>query len=478
MIQIVYAEDLVFTVNSTDYYFNVGQEAIIPVYVENDYGSAISGQLTYTITETVSSSGSYYSSSNTQTQGFTILEEQEEPIAFGIGTSDKELVREFASSFKYTNEAGDQVIVTLPKINIHFVENKDEQSQSQEEQQQSSSSDEEEQQTQSTSETQENTEPLKSEDQMQQDLQNNQASQDSSALKNQMNQEVQDSQQREQEQKEQLEQNSEYQDMKEQLEEQGFNQENEPNFGSDEFSQEFTNPETGEKASLSGSMDNNTFDDLKSEFESESLENDILNNQNKTNQNLKKAIEDLKEKGFNESPMKFSTSNNMTTFQKEFVDEKNNTVVIKGTLDDEEVLEFDEDKDRNLLLWIILIIFAVATYYFYSKYYKKENAVEEPKKTLKPLDYRKEALKILKDAEKTYSIDKKTAYELLAYSVRYFYSHKNKLSKELSNDEFRKQVKDKDLNSLILASEMIEFAKGKDKGEFNRFVDFARRFIK
>ncbi len=62
---LVYAENLVMYVDQSEYYFKVGESAVIPLEIENDYGRKISGMLQYTITQQVMQANAQISSSNT-----------------------------------------------------------------------------------------------------------------------------------------------------------------------------------------------------------------------------------------------------------------------------------------------------------------------------------------------------------------------------------------------------------------------------
>ena len=50
---LVYADDLVLSVNQSDYYFLVGDEAVIPLETENNLGRDAMGILSYTITQQI-----------------------------------------------------------------------------------------------------------------------------------------------------------------------------------------------------------------------------------------------------------------------------------------------------------------------------------------------------------------------------------------------------------------------------------------
>jgi hypothetical protein len=59
--QAVFAEDLVMYVDQSEYYFQVGENAVIPLEIKNDHGRQISGMLQYTITQQVIQANTQFS---------------------------------------------------------------------------------------------------------------------------------------------------------------------------------------------------------------------------------------------------------------------------------------------------------------------------------------------------------------------------------------------------------------------------------
>ena len=78
--------DITFSLNQSEYYFLVGEEAIIPLQVENTYKEQIIGMLAYTITQEINQQGMSYSNTNTQSKPFNV-EEGEKGINMGFGSS-------------------------------------------------------------------------------------------------------------------------------------------------------------------------------------------------------------------------------------------------------------------------------------------------------------------------------------------------------------------------------------------------------
>jgi len=110
--------DITFSMNQTDYYFNVGENALIALETENTYNKPVDGMLSYTITQSINQGGFSYSSSNTQSKNF-VIQEGKNTVGFNFGTSDSPSTLKVAMSFNYNlNEAR---VVNLDEITIHFV---------------------------------------------------------------------------------------------------------------------------------------------------------------------------------------------------------------------------------------------------------------------------------------------------------------------------------------------------------------------
>ncbi|MEJ2259081.1 MAG: hypothetical protein P8X78_00960, partial [Nitrosopumilaceae archaeon] len=64
--QAAFAEDLVMSSEQSTYYFAVGENAVVPIDVENNNGESISGMLQYTLTQEIRQGNTQFSSSNTK----------------------------------------------------------------------------------------------------------------------------------------------------------------------------------------------------------------------------------------------------------------------------------------------------------------------------------------------------------------------------------------------------------------------------
>lgn len=225
---ITFAEDIVMSTNQSVYYFLVGEQATMPIELNNSYGRQINGLLEYTIKQEVSQQGFQYSSINTKSTSL-IIENGKNTLPLGFGTSNTPLKLEVDMGLFY-NEKG-QREVNLDKIKINFVsdnsQKKDKQEKLQSSSQKSSGSQQQNPLKQSSQQMQQGMGANKQQSPTpQQRLQNNQLAQDSFALKQQMQKQIQEQQQLKEEFQRQLSQNEEFQKYDEQLQKQGFSQEN------------------------------------------------------------------------------------------------------------------------------------------------------------------------------------------------------------------------------------------------------------
>ena len=72
LVPAVFAKDITFSLNQSEYYFLVGQQAVLPLEIDNRYNKQIDGMLSYTITQEVNQQGFHYSSTNTNSQPFSV----------------------------------------------------------------------------------------------------------------------------------------------------------------------------------------------------------------------------------------------------------------------------------------------------------------------------------------------------------------------------------------------------------------------
>jgi len=119
------ADDIIFTVDQKEYYFLTGEQAIIPLMMNNTYEKDIDGTMRYTATQRINQGGSSYSSTNSQSQSFSVPKGNK-TVYITFGQSDQPLQLDVSLEFSYTDDDTQQVI-TLDDITIYFVSNQSQQ---------------------------------------------------------------------------------------------------------------------------------------------------------------------------------------------------------------------------------------------------------------------------------------------------------------------------------------------------------------
>jgi HEPN domain-containing protein len=492
--------DITFSVNQKEYYFKTGENAIIPLEIENTYGKQINGMLSYTYTQEINQGGMHMSSSNTQSTSFSVEEgKNTENLNFGTSNSPSTL----SISLKYSYTDKETRIVNLDEIKIHFVS--DENQKQNKENKQASSSEkysapQQNQQQDPFSQMQKEIDEMMGRNQQQnsqtteQKMQNNQIGQDSSALKKQMERQLQEQEQLKQEFQKQLSKNQEFQQEHQKLLQQGYNLTSGDLKPSSEDSGKFDlqyQKQNGEKAQLKGEMENGEIKNIQKLTQEDKEE--IIKKLNE-NKDFKKLNKELQEENFNQKNMEFSLEENKTKIKVNYRNPQNQTNsisadVINGTIQNVRVENLnEEDKNYFLIFLIILIILLlIGSYFIYKKYYKKTKKVEkEIKNTIieKPFDYKSEAKKLLNKSkilfqEKRY----KDAYEKAGQSLRLYLSYKYGLKKEITNDEIIRILKNKNkeikpIKECFDLCSLVEFAKyDANKKDFEKIIKLGEEII-
>jgi hypothetical protein len=321
--------------------------------------------------------------------------------------------------------------------------------------------------------------------QKQQQMQNNQLNQDASALKQQMQQQMQEMQKLQEEFGNNLGKNEELYKEHQKMMEQGYQQTNSnldpTNSTSGNF--EINYEKDGEQASIEGSMENNEIKEMQT-YMPEDVDKamELLEN----NTRFDKMEQDLFKEGFTRGMPELSKEGNMTMLNVPYED-GNETAAIKAVIEEEDVKEVVLERDRkNYALPIIFAILAVVLVYLaYKKYFKKEEEAEEVKKIEKPIDYRKEAMKILDNARRLFAAGKKKdAYGKAAKSVRFYYTHKIGTGKEITNSELIKELRKNkityaDTQKCLNLTSLVEFAKyHANKKDFDKICSLCGKVIK
>lgn len=483
-----YAEDISMSVNQTTYYFLTGDDAIVPIEIENTYDRQINGILRYTVTQQINQGNFQYSSSNTQSNSFSV-NEGKESVSLGFGTSDAPLTMTVNLGFIYNEN--EQREVPLGPITIQFVAD-DSQKKNQSDPMQSSSQtarapqqdpfSQQQQQLQQRLDQMFGNQPTLPQD-PQQRLQNNQLSQDSSALKQEIQKQLQDQRQLNEEFQKELADNQEFQEAHQDLVQNGYNVTsgnlNPSTKNSGSFELQYQN-ENGKWAKLEGTMEDGKITELQkqSQEQQESMLEKL-----RQNDNFKQYQTQLQNQGFSENEIQYMQDGNKTNVILNYDDQQEQKASITGEFVEGKLNKVSLEKEEvssDLIWWIIPIIVAAAVgaYFLYRiKTKKTVPLIETPIIKEKPFNHVLEAKKLLEKANGLFDKKQyKDAYGAAAQALRLFLSYENGVQREITNEEILKILDGKDSmvekikNCFDLCS-LVEFAKyDPNKEDFNKII--------
>lgn len=500
------AEDkLEFSTDRSEYYFLVNQDAQLTVNITNPYDKDIEGIMSYTVTRRMQSQNSVMQSTNSNSQNFKLVKDQ--PFfGFNLGTSSNPGELSISLKFEYSDPDGKQMQTTLDGVKIYFVKDDEEQNQEQEEQEQdqgkkskTKSQEELKEEYEKQQEELEKQRQQQQEEQMRQQqeanklqnrMQNNQKYQDSSALKQEMQQQIQEQQQMQQDFKQALEQNQEFQQKMQEIFNKGFNQTgaelNPINSTSGEFKVDFQDKE-GNNLTLEGEMENNG---IKEMTEKRSINKENLMELIKSHPKYNEFEEQLANKGFEQQEWSFSEEDNATKVTISYQNKMNKTAEIQAIVKDDEVVEIKLVNGNDAMFAIlmaiaIILLLIIIILFVYYKFRKKPEQEDEPKKKEKPFDYKKEARKLLEEAEKLFEKgEQKEAYSKASQAIRIYYSYKHGLNKEITNTEIirflrRKRFPYEQTQKCLNLCAMVEFAKYRaNKQDFDNIIELGEEIIR
>jgi len=462
--------ELIFSSNQTEYYFPLGSSATVVIDIDNQYEKELNGQVTYTIRQEVNQGGFKSSQTQMQSNSMSIAADQKE-LGLQLGSSDApmDLVLE-TFNFKFTDPDGKIMETTLEGITVHFVQDPSQQQESESKQSSQESTGEQE------------PPPAQSQPnpQTEQKLQNNQQGQDMNSLKNQLNQEMAKREELKKEFAQEIGKNEEVAKAHQEMVEQGFKPtESELNPGennnSGEFSMDYEN-ENGEKQSIQGEMENGELTEFENGLDRRKLEENIANDPD-----FKKYDNDLKQKGFTPNNVSVNGESGSVNYLNNKTQEQAKIPfdIVNKT---EPIIHKPEIGEKGFPWWIFGVIMAVIIGYLFLKKKKEEiieNVIEEV-----PVDYHKEAQGYLDKAKKLFDDKKyKDAYGMASYAIRYFYSYKFDLKKELTAFETVKLLKGKkekweSASECLNLCSLVEFAKySANRKHFDKIVKLAERII-
>ncbi|MDG6229320.1 MAG: hypothetical protein QCH96_05090 [Candidatus Thermoplasmatota archaeon] len=453
-------DDIVFTIDQKEYYFLTGQQAVIPLTINNTYGKDISGTMKYTITQEVDQNGFVYSSSNSNSQSYTV-HPGNQTIGVNFGSSETPLTLRVSLSFSYTLDSENRE-VSLSDISIYFVPDKSQMDNQQDPQQ-------------ATSEKITDATPSQNDQQQPQTpmerLQNSQMTQDSAALKDQIQQQL-DAQKQQQEAFEQtLFDNEKFMQHHQDLLDQGYTltekQLDALNNDSGDFDLTYQNKQ-GETATVQGSMEDGEITDIhKQTAEDRRQMMEALNQ----SQDFKQYKEQLHTEGFNQTSVSFDQKGNKTTMNLTYQNQKNETATITAEFQDNELQDvtLTRQEEMNPLFWILPLLFvALLIGLFLYLRYKRRHPVSislEQENRKEPFDHRAMAKRLLLEAEELYRQGQyKEAYAKAGQSLRLYLSYEHGICRELTNAEVirflkKKQYPYSEIKQCFDLCSLVEFAK-------------------
>ena len=467
-------KEIIITSNQSDYYFLVGSGAVVTFDVDNEFNEDINGIATYTITTEINQNGAFQSQTNTQSVNI-LIKKDAEPLTMDFGNSDTPvdiILKSLKISFDDPKD-GDKLESEIKDVSVHFVESEEEEQQQNQQQQEQQEQKESEQtkQKQQKSETEQ-----QQQSETEQKLQNNQQTQDMNSLKDQMSKDMQTKEQAKQEFAKNLEQNEVFREEHQKMAEKGYEMSDgeidAQNNQTGDFEFEYKNKD-GDKETISGQMKNNSLQNIDNSLTKKEAIEKV-----KQNSDFQEYNEQLKQDGFKLN--NFSMKNNNTIGDVNYVNNETNMtarIPFKANETDVQVDEPIYEKDRNGIWWVLLIIGLVAIGGSALLFRKKEIINETVVVKDKKIDYVKEAKKMIEEAKVLFEKKEyKESYAKSSYAIRYYYSNKLGLLKEMTAYDTIKKLKElkagyKDARDSLNLCSLVEFAKYKpNEKDFNKII--------
>lgn len=490
---LAFAEDIVMSVDQSTYYFLVGENAIVPLTIDNKYDHQINGILQHSIIQHISQGNAQISQSNTRSSSFPIGS-GEQTISLDFGTSESPTTLSVQLSYHYND--GSDLVVALEPFTVEFVSDESQKNNQQNQMQSTTQQSSSQQNSQSPSQSLQQRldemmqSPLMPSD-PQQRLQNNQIPQDSSALKQQIYEQLEDENQLRKEFENMLVANEQFQEFHQELLEQGYNVTGgnlDPTTNSTgDFQIDYQN-EQGEWAKLQGSMTNSTIDDIQSQTQQETKQ---MLEQLRSNPTFQQYDEQLRLDEFTEQDIAFLQNSNQTTIEITYQKQDKETATIIGEFEDGTLVDVSleqQNDNPNWIYWLYVAMVAIATiaYILYRRLKPKRKIPPAPLSVIKqkPFDHVAEAEKLIKEGkqhfeEKNY----KDAYGKINQALRLFLSYELNFNKEVTNEEILKHIPSEiysvsDIDKCFRVASLVEFAKyAPNQDDFQTIVSITEKII-
>ncbi|MCV0366212.1 MAG: hypothetical protein K5798_02970 [Nitrosopumilus sp.] len=486
-----FAEEIVMSVDQSEYYFLVGENAMIPLTIDNKYEHQIDGMLQHSIIQHITQGNTQISQSNTRSSSFPV-DSGEQIISLDFGTSESPTTLSVELSYHYRD---DDLVVSLEPFTIEFVADES-QKNNQQNQMQSTTQQSPQQNNPNPSQSmQQRLDEMMQSPSMQSDpqqrLQNNQIPQDSSALKQQIYEQLEDENQLRKEFENTLATNEQFQEFHKELLEQGYDVTGgnlDPTTNSTgNFQVDYQNKQ-GKWAKLQGSMTDGTIDKIQSQTQQETEQ---MLEQLRSDPTFQQYDEQLRLDEFSELGMEFLHDSNQTTIEIKYQNQDKQTATIIGQFEDDIIVDVSIEQQSDDPIWIYwmgvaMVALATISYVLYRKLRSKKKTLppSPPVTKQEPFDHVVAAEKLLKEGkqhfeEKNY----KDAYGMVNQALRLFLSYELNFNKEMTNEEILESVPSEDysisdIDKCFKIASLVEFAKyDPDKDDFQTIVSITDKII-
>jgi len=522
---LVYAQDVYLSTNQTQYYFKTGENAIVPIQINNTYGKPISGSLQYKITQQINQGNAQLSNTNSEEKSLSI-DNKNSKVSLNLGKSDSP--SDYSVNINYNYNVNGDRIVSLGPISVHFVSNGSNKNIHENAKMQSSSqpnnqpqtgpqdlfSQQQQQMQHQLNEMLGNDQDLFSQQQQQmqqqlnemlgnpqnqsqnrqQQLQNNQLSQDSNALKHQLEKQVQKQEQVKNEFKRKLFSNNDFLNEHKKLLQNGYkigNSDLNPvtnDTGSFNIKYNNTN---GKWATLQGNMKNGTLSQINQQTQTQQ---DKLLEQLKQNTQYQQFNSKLLQEGFSPNNTTFVPKTNQTDIILNYANDKNeNASILAEFLNDS--LKQVTLKGGNssqfylipLLVLVAIMLSAVSIYLVIKKIYNKNKSLVDSSLTSKPKssDYIIGSKKLMDEAVQHYDKGQyKEAFEIARKSLRFFLNGDADIKKEITNQELLQLIQNNikypldDIRDCFKITDLVQFAKSEPtESDFKKIISLLEKLV-
>ncbi|MDD1702658.1 MAG: hypothetical protein LUQ31_06735 [Methanoregula sp.] len=495
-----FAADITITSDKTDYYFGLGEAANMALPVSNTYGHDVDGTLQFTTTEQLQNSGTVMTSTKNRVYTTTI------PagnwlLNISAGTSSVPKTMKIDVAFQYTDSSAVQV--TLPEIIVHFVQDPSSSSNSQGSSVTSTSgaassgfgSSSVQIVQQSASVQQQAGRDSGMSQSSSSDLQNNQMSQDTSALKTQLQQEAAQKQQTQNDFALNLSADPLVRQVNETLAADGFTRQSvnaNPTSSTDgSFAMSYQNA-AGDQIAVQGTMTGGIVPSLTEQSAAALNVTAPLT----ANATYRSYTDELAGKGYQRNQTIVNQTLSGATVNVTYLSEQGKPAYVNATVEQGNVtqvsLAIDQTEMNYLLVGLVIALIILLAFCGWVIYRRKARqkivpkAAAPPRPAPVPLDYKKEALRLLAEAEAAFAREEyRDAYGLAGRAARVFLSYEHGDRRELTNAELGpvlaasgNREESGEVLALLERCSDVEFAKGfPQTGEFEAMVKKIRGMV-